>query len=84
MQDPEKYDEIGCGSEDYFDSWYIKVIKKIFDLLNKRIYLLPKFICSLGYHRFGYYEKKCSWCGKKSEDCMLDGFIIDSDYDDKK
>lgn len=40
---------------------------------------LPKFICHLFYHRFGYKSDYCSRCGIHFY--KADGKIISSDYD---
>lgn len=45
-----------------------------------KFYWLPKFICRLFYHRFGYKTDKCVRCG--IDFTKADGGILGSDYDE--
>ena len=46
---------------------------------NEFMKWLPKFICNLFYHRFGYKSDFCVRCGVSLK--KADGLIISSDYD---
>lgn len=43
------------------------------------MYWLPKIICNMFYHRFGFKSDRCARCGIDMN--KADGMVIDSEYD---
>lgn len=72
-----QYDKV--SSDELINYGYQKAKEEIKQKTTKRIYWLPRFICSVFYHRFGYKDDHCVRCGTHLS--KADGMIISNDYD---